>query len=399
MHSLKNTFVAVVLLGASYGVYQALTIPDTAAEARNGLESLNPEDPSNPAAGLANRSAPNASEPPALPPLDLQMPPEPNQPLVQLPPESTSPQPDSFDPDSSFSPAPTPGEFEYEKPPALAEKPPAASQADPLASDRILLDELKRELQKTPPRQDAPFQPPATEGEDPFEFLEQYRGLTPQQLADSWYGIDEMVDQGKFRPALASLTRFYPAEAITGRDREKLHQYLNALAGKVIYSPEHHFINRPVSLAANQTLDQLADRWSVSPELIYFINQDQIANPLQLVAGTEVKIVNGPFHAQVDLSDQMLTLFIKGLFAGQFRVVVSSSMAPAPGRYGVMQRVPSGSGNAIGAPDRIVFNGNLQLLPVDQPDQLPAGCLGLSPGDAPELFAILSEASQLLIQP
>ena len=37
MHSLKNTFMAVLLLGASYGVYQVITTPSPSMEAEQGL--------------------------------------------------------------------------------------------------------------------------------------------------------------------------------------------------------------------------------------------------------------------------------------------------------------------------------------------------------------------------
>ena len=70
----------------------------------------------------------------------------------------------------------------------------------------------------------------------------------------------------------------------------------------------------------NESLDEIAERYNVPLELLQKING--IDNPEVLVPGTELKVVTGPFRANMDLPGQELTLFLNGLYAGRFPITI-----------------------------------------------------------------------------
>ena len=57
-----------------------------------------------------------------------------------------------------------------------------------------------------------------------------------------------------------------------------------------------------------------------------------------IVAGTELKVINGPFHAEVDLTKKTLTLFLKNLYAGRFPIRVGISGDVRSGQFRVVAK-------------------------------------------------------------
>ncbi len=98
---------------------------------------------------------------------------------------------------------------------------------------------------------------------------------------------------------------------------------LDALAGKVIYSDEHHLVPRPYVVGANESLVDIAGKWHVPAQLIYNVHQKALANPItDIQPGTQLKMIPGPFHAEVDLQSKVMTMFLGDLYAGRFPIRV-----------------------------------------------------------------------------
>ncbi len=231
-------------------------------------------------------------------------------------------------------------------------------------------------------------------------------------LEAAWKEVDRLVADKKFRPALGLLTRYYRQSDLTEAQRKRLHEWLDALAGKVIYSSEHHFQEKPYIIRSGETLNQIAGRWNVPAQVVYNINRQQIGDNTSIVAGTELKVINGPFHAEVDLSSKTLTLFLKNLYAGRFPIRVGISGEARPGQYRVVAKSaqghtwrdadgndfpPESSENGYG-PYWIGLTGSLCLHAID--DYTPeahAGCIGLREEDARDIFGILINGSELTI--
>lgn len=463
MHSLKNTFMAVVLLGASYGVFQVITTPSPSMESNSGLIGpiTTPELKTNALSGLN----PDAAPPTLGSPSELNSSAQtiPSQPRVQLP-EATQPSSsstlaqDSAPPLSDFNSnrdeagpgnvalgngstetVADPNEFDAlpsmagdqwntmpaEKPNAnqfVATTPP---NTESRPADHVLLDALKKEID-TPGlngatgaqtgRQSNEMQTaslpsmttrtdlaaPSGLGnersrDDQQQDATNIRGseLRDEHLIAEWPEIEKLVEQRQFKVALGRLTRFFHSSSLSPTERARLMQWLNALAGKVIYSAEHNMFNKPYIVQSGDTLAELAKRWKVPAQLIYNINKQSIGDPANLIEGTELKVVMGTFHGLVDLSENTITLFAKNLYAGQFPISPSVGGQIRDGQFVIANKLPNVSGEANGNPFTIVLENGVEIAAA----QTATGdMIGMSRKDAADVFSILSMGSSVSIR-
>lgn len=227
----------------------------------------------------------------------------------------------------------------------------------------------------------------------------------------AWDRVDQLVEAKDFTGALGLLSQYYRHENISGPQRERLNGWLDALAGKVIFSTEHHLEGQPFTVG-NESLTDISSRWGVPAQLIYNINKSKIANPAFVDSGTELKVVRGPFNVEVDMSDSMMTLFLGDLYAGRYPVKIGISGSPKPGEYRVLAKStaghswrdaagneypPSSPQNGYG-PNWIGLSGSLCIHGIkDGVTGNHAGCLGLSAKDSKDVFGILSKSSTVKI--
>ena len=132
------------------------------------------------------------------------------------------------------------------------------------------------------------------------------------------------IDEEKWYQALFLLSKFYNSPDLSSEQQKNLLDLLDPLAAKVVYSQEHlvsdgHVVQR------GETLHQIANANQVPVDLIANING--LDKTGILVPGTNLKIVQGPFRADVDLKRQELTLFAGQLYAAGSRSVLERTRA------------------------------------------------------------------------
>jgi len=222
---------------------------------------------------------------------------------------------------------------------------------------------------------------------------------------------EDLVAQGSYREALAELTKFYDAPSLSAEEQQRLVNWLDPLAGKVIYSSEH-LVERPRIVRSGETLADIAYEYGVPEQLLYNINRNQINNPNVLRPGIELKVVRGPFAADVSLGKGKLTLFVGELYAGHFSITTGRDPIPQPGTYYVKQIA---QGREYVAPDG-------SSIPADSPNNpygrwwidlgsemsihgsatsgsfAGGGCISLSTVDISDLAEILSRDSKVRIE-
>jgi murein DD-endopeptidase MepM/ murein hydrolase activator NlpD len=172
-------------------------------------------------------------------------------------------------------------------------------------------------------------------------------------------------------------------------------ELLGQLAGTVIYSRKP-FLAAPYVVRAGDSLETIAAQYQVPWQLLAKING--IDNPNNLMPGQELKIVRGPFTAQLNASQQWLTLFIDGLYAGRFRVQTSGPLDKPDGTYPVVKFAANPTRTGAAAAPYISLGGDLHLrVPSDAvaPGQ---PTVRIEPQDMSEVFDILSERSQVTIR-
>jgi L,D-transpeptidase catalytic domain/LysM domain len=235
--------------------------------------------------------------------------------------------------------------------------------------------------------------------------------LTTWSLNRDWQEAQQLVADGKFRAALAKLSPYYSNTDLTTEQRTHLVGWLDALAAKVIYSREH-LLAAPYQVRKNETLFDIAEQFKVPWRLLKSINGDSVTDPMVLVPATELKIVPGPFRADVNLAGNELTLFLGELYAGRFPLTVGDQ-PPAAGEYKVLDKR---------CPDKTYYSLDGHMIPANDPSNpyggvwiglggeisihgspaTPAaqtlGCISLSPQDAHDVYGILSINSEVKIR-
>jgi LysM repeat protein len=217
-----------------------------------------------------------------------------------------------------------------------------------------------------------------------------------------------LVAEEEYVAALRTLSVFYKSPDLTEQQHRELLDLLDPLAGRVIYSREH-LLTRPCTVGRGQTLADIAQQYNVPAQLLQKING--IESPNVLLPGSELKVVPGPFHADVDLVGQELTLFVDGLYAGRFPVSLGTDPQPKEGEFHVREKqlgktyfaldgrtVPAESpNNPFG---RVWMDLGREVCIHGSPasgSDSQHGCISLSPRDAEDVYSILSVGSKVRI--
>ncbi|TWU19305.1 L,D-transpeptidase catalytic domain [Allorhodopirellula heiligendammensis] len=228
-------------------------------------------------------------------------------------------------------------------------------------------------------------------------------------LANAIATADRQYQEDRRREALATLSLFYETPNLTSEQREQLLSRLDPLARDVIYSSEH-LLEEPHRVGGNETLMDVAKKYDVPWQLLANING--ISDPVTVLPGTDLKVVRGPFRADVDLANQEMTLFLGDLYAGRFPVGIGSDPAPRSGSYTIQEKKSAKtyydmSGNPVppGNPRNpygsmwIDLGQGISLHGSPVADQATdQGCISIAGNYSKDVFGILSEGSSVTIR-
>ncbi|MDG2220571.1 MAG: L,D-transpeptidase family protein [Rubripirellula sp.] len=228
-------------------------------------------------------------------------------------------------------------------------------------------------------------------------------------LSNAIIAADAQYRDDQLEQALATLSLFYNSPTISGEERSSLLARLDPLAREVIYS-KRHLLEQPYRIGQSETLASVAAKYEVPWQLLANINQ--ISDPVAILPGTELKVVRGPFRAEVNLTQKELTLFLGDLYAGRFPIGVGNDPLPSPGMFTVQDKqldhtyynaagtpIPPGSrdnpyGNVwLDLGGQICIHGSPSTTsPTDK------GCISLAGDFAEDLYGILTQGSSVTIR-
>jgi hypothetical protein len=234
--------------------------------------------------------------------------------------------------------------------------------------------------------------------------------LAAYALRNDLIESEQLIAAGKFKAALVKLSPHQANADLPSDERANLLGWLDALAAKVIYSRDH-LLAAPHQVRKGESLYDVAHQYNVEYRLLQNINRE-VTDPLVLVPGTELKVIPGPFRADVNLTTGEMTLLLGELYAGRFPFAVGDQ-PPQPGEYRVVdkraqQKTYVGfDGRVIAANDpanpyggwwinlggEVALHGSALV-----PTQQTLGCISLSPQDAQDLFSILTLGSEVKIR-
>jgi lipoprotein-anchoring transpeptidase ErfK/SrfK len=220
----------------------------------------------------------------------------------------------------------------------------------------------------------------------------------------------DQIKEGDLKKALATLSLFYNAPELTNTQRTDLVDLLDALAREVVYS-RRHLMDFAFVVAAGDTWDQISKQYDVPADILARINGLDPTQPPP--PGTNLKVVPGPFRAEVDLGRNEITVFVGDLYAGRYPCSFGQEPPPVPGVYQVQKKALDrnyygSNGATIAATDpenpyggywmdlgdSLCIHGSSQSE--GGPSQL--GCISLSPLDANDVFGMLIVGSEVTIR-
>ena len=231
-----------------------------------------------------------------------------------------------------------------------------------------------------------------------------------QRLVAAWTLVDSLVDQGKFKEALQELTFFYDHPRLSNEEAATLVAWLDGLAAKVIYSTEHLWDEAYV-VRQGDTLESIATAFGVSKELLFNINNQKLSGHTgPLMPGLELKVITGPFRLRIEQDKQRLTLFVDNCYAGRFELVESAGLAASDdlfvkARYQQAMPIDAGTTGELAMAGDQLGPYALQLSDGTVIQQAGTGVgaipqrIGVSEGDAWDLFSILAPGCRVSVKP
>lgn len=233
----------------------------------------------------------------------------------------------------------------------------------------------------------------------------------------TWMAVEKSLVEDKLSQGLLELSMWHSTPGLTADQANRATQMLDQLAAAVIYSP-NSYIEPVYTVQAGETLDQIAQRHNVSMEFLAKING--IAAPYSVAAGEQIKVLTGPFDAEISLSRSELTVFFGRYYAGRFPVEIGANVPQFDMDYVVAERSLGHSyfdqraGREIpaGAPDnpfgkfwiglrgpQITAANHMGLHSRGSgPSAVELAGVVLTDRDAEDLHAILSVGSQIRVR-
>ena len=232
-----------------------------------------------------------------------------------------------------------------------------------------------------------------------------------------WQSAQAKLQAGQLFEALFTLSLWYSDPNLSTAERDRLIPLLDQLAGTVIYSQEHH-LEQPHTIQDGESLKQIAASHKVTPEFLARING--LTDPSQVTAGRQLKVISGPFRAEVNLRRREITVFCKRVYAGRFSCGIGRDLPPGEISLAVAEKVgarayvdphsqqriePNDPSNPYG---QFWIGLNNPVLPPNASLGIHSvganfdaadtrGCISVDPKDADDLAAILSIGSKVQI--
>jgi lipoprotein-anchoring transpeptidase ErfK/SrfK len=280
--------------------------------------------------------------------------------------------------------------------------------SEPLAADRSAAPSVYSLPAPAAPESSAGGSSPAAE----YDVEAVARRLTLHSFKREWEQAQRQVDEGQFRAALATLTPYYGKTDLPAEHQAHLAAWLDALAAKVVYSRQHLLANPYRVRGSQERMIDVAKKFNVTAQLLQNVNASAVNNPDVMLPGTELKVIPGPFRAEVSLARNEITVYLQDLYAGRFPFALGDEPV-SPGQYQVHQKqvYPTYVGNdgrtiagndpanpyggfCLNLGSQVRIHGSSLIAPQGS----MRGCISLSPKDAEDLYGILDVGGIVVIK-
>ena len=273
-------------------------------------------------------------------------------------------------------------------PPAAPPAPAASAAANPYAP----APDASASTMSEPPPFDAAATPAPAGGSAPeanaalaSEPITPTDSAKGSMYASARVAVQADLDRGELGKALVKLSEWYGDPSLTPEESQEVETLLGQLAGDVIYEgpPAHRLAPKHV-VATGETLETIAQKYNVPWQLLAKINR--IADPAAVQVGQELKVMQGPFSAIVDLGKRRMTLMLDRCYAGKFNIELDPTASIEEGSWKVDQKLLTPIvGGVYGQPAGATEDRGLLLTNAANPASQPAMLRG--PGTPDQVSA------------
>ena len=217
--------------------------------------------------------------------------------------------------------------------------------------------------------------------------------------------VDSLLDDGRLAEAHLRLSSLYGNPAVPPDYAKELTRLLDQMAATVIYSRQH-LIEPAYKVQSGDSLERIANQYSIPTQVLAKING--IRDPQTLTAGRELKVIRGPFDAQVDLTRLEMTLMLQGRYAGRFPISIGNENPNLDKTFIVRDKQTSADGLSDTAASRSPGKYWIDLggqVSIQNANDVRAGDRGgagvvirLGDRDMEDIYGILSVGSRVVIQ-
>ncbi|QDT70251.1 LysM domain protein [Planctomycetes bacterium MalM25] len=215
----------------------------------------------------------------------------------------------------------------------------------------------------------------------------------------AWQAAQTALQRNELPQAHRMLSKWRTEPNLTPTQRTQLESLLAQLAGTLVYSTQH-FLAPPHRVEAGETLATIGEQYQVPWQLLAKING--VAKVDGVEPGQVIKVLRGPFAADVDLQRGELALMLDGVYAGKFPIRVEGA-TPGEGAWMVGQkRLEPDALSASPVTPKVVLQSptgqQVELSATPTPSPGTTGRLTVASRDLSDLYDILSVGSAVTIR-
>ena len=220
--------------------------------------------------------------------------------------------------------------------------------------------------------------------------------------------IDRLLDAGEDIAAHRMLSTIYWKRP---EMRPEIEQRITMTSNLIYFSPQPHYM-APHEIQPGDQLRLIAQQYHVPWEYLAKLNR---VDAQRIRAGQKLKVIKGPFHAFVDLSDYELTIHAHGYFVKRYAVGIGKDGASPIGKFAVHNKVfnpqytdPQGRVIAADDPsnplgehwidigDSFGIHGTIEPQSIGRAES--RGCIRMNNQDVAEVYDMLQNGSEVIIR-
>ena len=220
--------------------------------------------------------------------------------------------------------------------------------------------------------------------------------------------IEDFLESDQILEAHQELSEIYWKHP---EHRQLIQKQIDETAAIIFTTPERQFAE-PHFVDYGETLGSIAKKYNVPWQYLARLNR---VDPQDLQAGQQLKVVQGPFGAVVDLDEFCLTVHAHGWFVHCYPIGTGAHDGTPSGEFKVEEKLENPTwynpdGGVVDADDPenplgefwLGLGNHIGIHGTIDPDSIgkavSRGCMHLNDGDIEEVFGLLNVGSKVIIR-